>query len=157
MSGTFDFKAIADAIATRFSSANVTAPSGATNVRVSSASLPDAITAEPTVLVFPVETADFDFESSTRTGVARFPVRFYIYRVRDTSRNAVLLNNWATVLYGQLDGKVQLGLGSYVAYSVIKSFGVGPLTYGEGDSAVRFHGIEFSVEVHLAEGIAFTA
>lgn len=153
---SFDYKAIADAIATRFSSANVTAPSGATNVRVSTASLPDAITQEPTVLVFPVETADFEYESSTRTGIARFPVRFYIYRVRDTKRNADLLNNWATALYGQLDGKVQLGL-AYVAYAVVKSFGVGPMTYGEGDSAVRFHGIEFAVEVHLAEGVAFTA
>lgn len=152
----FDFKAIADAVATRFSSTNVTAPSGATNVRVSTASLPDAITAEPTVLVFPVEQAEFEYESSTRTGIARYPVRFYIYRVRDTKRNADLLNNWATALYGQLDGKVQLGL-AYVTHAVVRNFGAGPLTYGEGDSAVRFHGIEFAVEVHLAEGVAFTA
>lgn len=157
MSGTFDYKAIADAIATRFSSANVTAPSGATNIRASTASLPDAITKEPTVLVFPVESAEFEYESSTRTGTARYPVRFYIYRVRDTKRNADLLNNWATALYGQLDGKVQLGLSSYVTHAVVRNFAVGPLIYGEGDSAVRFHGIEFAVDVHLAEGVAFTA
>lgn len=152
-----DFNAMASAIATRFSSTYVTAPSGEQNVRVSTASLPDAITVEPTVLVFPPETVEFSYGPSLRTGVASFPVRFYIYRARDTKRNAVLLNKWVSALYQQLDGQVHLGLSDYVAHADITAMGVGPLSYGEGEAAVRFHGIELTVQVHLWEGVSFTA
>src|SRR5689334_10908683 len=97
-----DFNAIASALATRFSSANVTAPSGETNVRESTASLPDAISKEPTVLVFPPTSIELDFGASLRKGLVTYPVRFYIYRVRDSKRNAVLINKWIGALYAQL-------------------------------------------------------
>lgn len=145
-----DFNAIASAIATRFSSANVTAPSGETNVRLATASLPDAITFEPVVLVFPAEDIAFGYGPSVRKGVAQYPVRFYIYKIRDNKRNAVLLNKWQSALYAQLDGQVHLGQGTAgVTHAVVRSIQTGPLTYAGSD----YHGIELTVEVHLGEGL----
>lgn len=148
-----DFNAIASALATRFSSANVTAPSGETNVRVATASLPDAIKVEPVVLVFPPSDVSFSYGPSIRKGVAEFPIRFYIYKVRDAKRNAVLINKWVGALYAQLDGQVHLGLSAYVTHAVISRIQAGPLSYANQE----YHGIELTAEVHLGEGMSATA
>lgn len=148
-----DFDAIAVALAVRFSSTNVTAPSGETNVARSTSALPDAISDEPTVLVFPPSEVRFGYGPSIRKGVATYPVRFYIYKVRDNSRNATLLNKWIGALYAQLDGQVHLGLSSYVTHAVVTHMAAGPLSY----AGTEYHGIELTVDVHLGEGMTTTA
>jgi hypothetical protein len=148
-----DFDAIAVALAVRFGPTVVSAPSGETNVVQSTAALPDAITDEPTVLVFPPSSIQFSYGPSIRKGVAFYPVRFYIYKVRDTSRNSTLLNDWISALYAQLDGQVHLGLSSYVDYGVVDEIMVGPLTY----AGIEYHGLEFTVRVPFQEGLSLTA
>lgn len=149
-----DFKAIADAIATQFSSTNVTAPSGETNIRLATASLPDAFNVEPAVLVFPPESVDFNFGPSLRTGLASYPVRFYIYKFRDNKRNTVLLNKWLSALYAQLpDTLAHLGLSSYVTSATTSHMAVGPMTYANSE----YHGIEVTIQVRLGEGLSATA
>lgn len=148
-----DFKAIADAIAVRFSAANITPPSGETDIQESTASLPDAIHDEPTVLVFPPSSIDLSYGPSVRKALANYPVRFYLYKVRDTPRNSELLNNWIQSLYDQTTGQVHLGLSSYVNKAVVTEIAVGPLTYGQ----TEYHGIELTVEVLIGEGLAAVA
>lgn len=150
-----DFNAIAAALATRFSSANVTAPSGETNIRSATSALPGQVTVEPTVLVFPPEPGgiEFSYTASTRTGVAVFPVRFYLWRIRDNGRNATLCLKWLGSLYDQLSGQVQLGLSSYVTHAVIGNMGVARLTYG----GAEFEGVVMDAEVHFWEGLTPTA
>lgn len=147
-----DFYAVAQAIATRFSSAVVTAPAGETNVQQSTAALPDVISDEPTVLVFPPDV-HFSFGPSSRKGVVIYPVRLYLYKVRDMPRNVALMNNWITQTYGVLDGQVHLGLSSYVDYARVTDVVVGPLEY----AGVEYHGVELTVEVHVSEGLTLTA
>lgn len=146
------FYAIGQAIAVRFGPTVVTAPSGESNVAQSTAALPDAITDEPTVLVFPPEV-EFSYGPSSRKAVATYPVRFYLWKLRDNPRNAELQNNWISALYAQLDGQVHLGLSSYVTHATVENILPGKLVYGD----VEYYGIEFSVEVHIAEGMTATA
>jgi hypothetical protein len=148
----FDFNAIASAIATRFSSANVTAPSSETNVRASTSALPQAISVEPTVLVYPPEIT-LAYTAGTRHGVAEFPVRFYLQQIRDNGRNATLVNKWLGSLYAQLEGQVHLGLSGYVAQAVVSAITPGDLTYG----GITYLGLEFTVTVSLWEGLSPTA
>jgi hypothetical protein len=151
-----DFNAIATAIATRFSSTYVTAPSGETNVRLSTSALPEAIVREPTVLVFP-PSITLSYGPSLRKATASYPVRFYIYKVRDTGRNATLMNKWIGSLYAMLpDTLAHLGLSSYVTSAVATNIQVGPLTYGES-GGIEYHGIELTIDVHIWEGLSATA
>lgn len=149
-----DFNAIASAIATRFSSSNVTAPSGETNIRLATHQLPDALNVEPAILVFPPESVDFSYGPSLRKAIVQYPVRFYIYQLRDNKRNAVLLNKWLTSLYAQLpDTLAHLGLSSYVNHAENTHMAVGPLTY----AGTEYHGIELTIEVYIGEGFTATA
>lgn len=145
-----DFNAIAVALAVRFAAAAVTAPAGEANIQESTSALPDTITDEPTVLVFPPSDITFGYGPSLRKGVAEYPVRFYIYKVASTARNATLLNKWVSALYAQLDGQVHLGQSAAgVTHAVITRIQAGPLSY----AGIEFHGIELTVEVHLSEGL----
>jgi len=146
-----DFNAIASAVATRFNSSNVTAPSGETNVRAATHQLPQGIVVEPTVLVFPPEPGaiSLTYNAGALSGVAVYPVRFYLWRIRDESRNSVLCLKWLGSLYAQLQGKVQLDLSAYVAHALIRNLGVGRLSYG----GVEFEGIELEAEVHFWEAL----
>jgi hypothetical protein len=148
-----DFNAIAVALAVRFGPTVVSAPSGETNVTQATSALPAAITDEPVVLVFPPTSVQLGYTTGTRSGVATYPVRFYIYKVRDEPRNATLINKWIGALYAQLDGQVHLGLSSYVTHAVVTGIQAGPLTYG----GIEFHGIELTAEVHVWEALSATA
>jgi hypothetical protein len=145
-----DFYAIAQALAVRFGPTVVSAPSGETNVTQSTAALPATITDEPVVLVYPPSSVTLNYSAGTRSGIATYPVRFYIYKVRDTPRNAALIDSWIGSLYAMLDGQVHLGLSSYVTHAVVTNILVGPLSYG----GVDFHGIELTVEVHVWEALS---
>jgi hypothetical protein len=147
-----DFNAVAAAVATRFSSTNVTAPAGETNVRLSTSALPGQIIAEPTVLVLPPEPGGIElhYASGTRTGIATFPVHFYLWRIRDQGRNATLCLKWLGALYDQLSGQVHLGLSSYVTHAVISNMGVARLTY----AGAEFDGVTLDAAVHFWEALS---
>lgn len=147
-----DFKAIADAIALRFAAAVSTPPSGEDEVSRSTASLPDAISDDHTVLVFPAEV-EFEYQASARKGVATYPVRFYLWKLRDSPAQTERLNDWATALHTVLDGQVHLGLSSYVNHAEIVRVEPGRLTY----AGTEYQGIEFTVRVHFGYGVTFTA
>lgn len=150
-----DFNAIAQAIATRFSAANITPPSGEQDVRLATEALPQTVLLEPTVLVFPPEPGgvEFSYAASVRSGIAVYPVRFYLYKVRDNARNATLLLKWLGSLYDQLTGQVHLGLSSYVTHAVVRNIGVARMTYG----GEEFDGIQLDVEVHFWEALSAVA
>ncbi len=150
-----DFNAIAEALAVRFGPTKVTAPSGERNVRLATSALPNDIVAEPTVLVFPPVHVGLSYGPSVRKGVATYTVNFYIYKIRDTPRNSVLLNKWLGTLYAQLDGQVHLGLSDYVTHAVVTDIAVGPLVYPAG--GLEFHGIQLTVDVHCWEGLSAVA
>jgi hypothetical protein len=147
-----DFNAISDALAARFSAANITPPTGEQNVQVSTALLPQNIALEPTVLVYP-PSCEFGYMASTRTGLCTYPIRIYIENVRDNIRDTTLALKWLSVLYDQLDAQVHLGLENYVAKATLGNFTVGELNYG----GVMHMGIEFSVEVVVYEPLNATA
>lgn len=147
-----DFNAVAQAIAARFSAANVTAPSGETTVRFASEQLPQQIGPTPAVLVYPPEV-ELHYGPSTRSGSLTFPVRWYVYRVKDQPRNATLILKWLGSLYAQLEAQVHLGLSDYVAYGVISALTPGQLSYGGED----FEGIELTVTVPVYEALNPTA
>ena len=144
-----DFKAMADAIAVRFGPTIVTAPSGETNIRQSTASLPAAVTDEPVVFVFP-PTVTFSYGPSARKASAVYPVKFYLYKsTRDMPYNAELLNNWITALYATMDGKTHLGLSTYVDTATMTAVTPGPITY----NGTEFHGLSWDVTVGASEGL----
>lgn len=148
----FDFKACADAIAVRFGPTIVSAPAGETNIVQSTASLPDAISDEPVVFVFPPDI-DFSYGPSIGKAVAVYPVRFFLYKVRDSSRNTTLLLNWMSALYATLDGQVHLGLSATVNRAVMTNVVPGELEY----NGTKYVGLEWTVRVNLGEGPTFVA
>lgn len=144
-----DYNAMAVAIATRLLA--TTPPSGLTAIRRATSELPADISVEPTVLVFPPEPGGIDLHTMNglRSGNVTFPVRFYLWRIRDNARNAVLVNKWLGALIPQLDGQCQLGVsGGYVGYAEMKQAGAARLTYG----GAEFDGIVLEAVVHIAEG-----
>jgi hypothetical protein len=149
MSGVIDFNAIAGALATRFSAANTTAPTGETPIRLSTEKIPGQIAGTPAVLILPPDSVPFSYQNSARTGTAVFRVQFYLERVRDSGRNATLIYKWMGALYGQVDGQIQLGLPTYVNWAEVGDMHPGVLTYG----GENYEGISFDVAVRLGEGV----
>lgn len=131
---------IADAIALRYSAANMPAPGGLPAVRYSTADLPNRLARLPCVLVTH-ETSDFVSGSGTRIGVLMFAVRFYLARRRDLTRETDRLGTWLPTLLGQLQASVQLG--GLVARAVTDTYKVGTLRYAKLDYA----GAEVMVKV----------
>lgn len=147
-----DFHAVAAAIATRFAAAAITPPTNESDIAQSTADLPSAITDEPIVLVFPPEVR-LSFGPSVRKGLLEFPVRFYLYKVRNNERNSELVLKWLTSLYAQLpDTLAHLGLSTYVNSAVIRNLTPGMLVY----AGTEYHGIELTVEVLVSEGLTVT-
>src|SRR3990167_6934100 len=147
-----DFNACAVALAVRFAAAAITPPSGERDIVLSTSALPQNIVQEPTVLVFPPGPDDINFRfwSMSRGGTIVFPVRFYLWRIRDNARNATLCLKWLGPLYAQLDAEVHLGQeNAGVQYAVIRNMGIGRLTYSDGE----FDGITLDAEVHIAEAL----
>lgn len=147
-----DFNAIAQAIAARFAADQITPPSGENDIALSTEALPSNIIQEPTVLVFPPEI-EWHYAGHARSGPVVFPVRFYLFRIRDNARNATLTQKWLGSLYQQLDAQVHLGLSSYVAQAKIENITPGRLSYG-GD---EFEGIELTVVVSVWEALTAVA
>jgi hypothetical protein len=149
--GIVDFDAISQAIVDRFSPANVTAPVGEETIKFSTDDLPDTITDEPCVLVYPPNVVITT--SNIKSGIATFPVRFYIYKTtRTNKRNSALIRKWMNALYAQFDaaGDTYLQLPAYVTGSSISALRPGALRYWKD----VFNGIEFTVDIPFQEAYA---
>lgn len=139
---------IASAIATRFSAANVTPPSGEPEPAVVTADLPESITFFPTLLVFPPVMDEASYNASrNRSFPLVYNVVLFLSRSDGTPRRAKRVHDWVTALYGQLGGQLQLGLSSYVALATVERFYAGTVGY-EG---IDYDGIAFSVSVRISE------
>lgn len=143
-----DSYAIAGAIATRFSAANVTPPSGQEDPKLVTADLPDAVSVFPTILVMPPIMDDANYNASrNRSFPLIYTVILFLSRSDGTPRRAKALHDWVTAIYGQLGGQVQLGLSSYVALATVQAFRAGTVSYA-GES---YDGITFDVNVRISE------
>lgn len=131
---------IADAIALRYSPANMAAPGGLPAVRYSTADLPNRLGRLPCVLVTH-EDSHFVSGSGTRLGLITFAVRFYLARRRDLPRETERLATWLPTLLGQLQASVQLG--GLVARAVTDTYNVGTLRYAK----LPYAGAEVMVKV----------
>lgn len=145
-----DFDAITTTLAARFSSANVTPPTGYTNIRAATADLPNAMGPLPAVFVF-IDNGEFATGNGTRTGVHDFLVRFYYDEGQDLSRAMPALRKWLTILADQL--KVSTQLGGIVTVARITTWKAGVLTY----SGVDYVGLEFGVRIITDEPWAAVA
>lgn len=143
-----DSYAIASAIATRFSAANVNPPTGAEDVKVATADLPENIALFPTVLVLPPEMDAATYNASrSRTFSLLYPVMLFLSRSDGSPRRAKAVHDWVTALYGQLGGQLQLGLSSYVSLATVEAFSAGVVSYG----GEEFDGIRWDVLVRVNE------
>lgn len=139
-----DFSAVAAAVAARYITPALTAPAGLPTVRVSTADLPNALTALPTVLVFP-DSGTLDPGNGTRLGEHTFLVRFYLGAPKSLARDMVKLRKWLTVLVDQHAVGMQLG-GLVVAVRT-RAWKIGMMTYGSTD----YSGIELRIQVVTSE------
>jgi hypothetical protein len=143
-----DSYAIASAIATRFSAANVTPPTGAEEPKVVTQDLPEAISWFPTLLVFPPVMDDANYNASrNRTFPLIYQVVLFLSRADGSARRAKALHDWTTALYGQLGGQLMLGLSTYVQLATVDSFRAGVVEY-EG---AQYDGLTFEVNVRISE------
>lgn len=126
-----DYGAIADAIAARF--LGTTPPTGQPAIRMSTADLPNGITATPCFLVF---EPDDDWSGQTgggRKGVLTYKCRLVLPQ-SDEPRTQRTAMDWRTALYARLDGTVHLGLGDAgVAQALVTQTATGTLTYAGTD------------------------
>lgn len=139
-----DVDAIAVAVAARYAPAQVTPPVGLTNVRRSTADLPQALNAMPAFLVFP-DSGTLNPGNGTRTGKATFLGRFYFGLARNLARETNALRKWLTVLLGQHSTGVQLG-GTVVSIRTV-SWKIGQMSY----AGKEYSGIELGLEVVTSE------
>ena len=143
-----DSYAIAEAIAARFSAANVTPPTGQAEPKVVTADLPESISFFPTLLVLPPEMDDASYNASrSRTFALLYRVTLFLSRADGTGRRAKAIHDWTTALYGQLGGQIQLGLPTYVPLATVEHFRSGPVIYG-GET---YDGLTFDVNVRISE------
>ena len=147
-----DLLGIADALAERYSAAELTAPSGLTTVRGSTARLPNNIPAMPFVGVFPPAGS-----SITYTGQRRmehlFAVRFFFGEsAGDLSRNLVALYRWWTVLADQTHAATKLGVAA-VMKALPESYTIGTFEY----AGTSYDGIEFAVRVWTEDEVTLVA
>lgn len=145
-----DWAAIAAAVATRYTAAQMTAPTGYRAIRTSTHKLPNQMPPLPCVLVFP-DSGDFRVGNGTRLGAHRFIVRFYYDQTGDLPRATEALLAWLTVLADQHKAGVQLG-GLVDTVSTIE-WKIGALSY----AGVDYVGIEFGLEIVTSEAWAATA
>ena len=143
-------RSIASALATAFSAAIVTAPSGETAIRVCDYKLPDRIDVWPAVYIFPPEET-FEYPPSLRVSEMDWRVRFYLAKVADTGRQTDLLYKWSDVLPTQLDDRVQLSLGGAVLVADVVGMKAGTLFFADE----AFDGIELILRIAAQESVTF--
>lgn len=150
-----DFGAIGDAIAARYAPGTVpAAPAGASDIRSSSANIPNQLPARPCVLVFP-DLGELDAGNGSRHGDLRWLVRLYYDEVGggDLERDSDELRDWLTLLVDRHLAAFQLGLSATVAVTRTIGYRVGILTF----AGTRYTGLELRVETITTEPWAASA
>jgi hypothetical protein len=148
---SLDFRAMAVALAARFAAAQITPPSGYTNVRIATANPPNKLGGVfPQVVVFP-EEGTFDYYPSKRDSGHDWTVRFYFSETQDIAREMVALESWLGVLADQL--RISTQLGGTVTLAQITSWKIGVLEY----AGKSYSGIELGVHIVANEGWAAVA
>lgn len=142
---------IAAAIAARYTSVNMPAPGGLSAVRLATATLPQAIAATPTVLVFPDSGQVLAQTTGTRRMSSRFLIRFYLTPRKDIGRETNQLRTWLPTLIGQHQAGVTLG--GTVARVALASWRIGVLSY----AGIEYSGAELAVDVETSIPWAATA
>lgn len=153
---SLDMLAIADALAARYSAANVTAPSGYTTIRSSTARLPNNVSNFPVVEVFPPGPGESEviYSGGERIGHHLFTVRFYYGKASgDLPRDLAGLYSWWGVLLDQLHGAAKIGLPSVVTKAYVQQSGVGTHEYG----GIEYGIVELSVMVDTSDTYTWTA
>lgn len=143
----FDADAEATALAARFAPGVVTPPAGYTNIRTSTADLPQTITKVPIVLIFP-DTGAFDTGGGSRAGLHRYLVRFYFGLARNLARETNGCRKWLTVLVNQLKTGGAVQLSGVADNCEVADWRIGVLPYAGKD----YSGIELGVNVTTSEG-----
>src|SRR6266540_331541 len=150
--------AIADGLAARFAPGVLTPPTNPatalpyTNIRESTARLPNNLTAFPCVEVYPPAPggSTMIFGGGIRTSEHEFTVRFYYGQSSgDLERDMVALYLWWSVLIDQLAGASKLGIGPPVMKAIPLSSGIGIHEYGGVEYAV----IELAVQIKTEDTI----
>jgi len=146
-----DFDAIGVAIAARYAPAAITAnggpPAGLTNVRKSTADLPQAISAVPIVLVFPDhgELGSIAYGGGTRAGEHDFRIQFLFGLTRNLARELNACRKWLTILVDQ--HKSSLALGGLVVNVRTLTWRLGTIPY----QGKTYTGIELGVRAWVSE------
>lgn len=147
-----DFDAIAAAIAARFVSGALTAPTGYATIRSSTANPPGAIGPTPAVVVSADQGEFTGAGNGLRVGSQSWFVRFYFDQTSDLERTEPALRKWLNVLQYQLRGATQLTT-PLVDRAYIGAWKIGILAYG----GVDYAGIELTVYTATSEGWAAVA
>lgn len=159
MSNQVDYTAIASALASRFTAAHITAPTGEHAIRASTYLIPEGINA-PCVVVFPpTESAIHYHPGMMVTSDQIWTVNFYLNNPADYARVADKILKWWTVIYAALDGNLQLGL-DYVNYAVVTGMARGELPYGSArgtPDSPGYPGIVLTVLVQTRDSRTFVA
>jgi hypothetical protein len=151
---SLDMLAIADGLAARYSAANVTPPTGYTNIRNSTARLTNNLSAFPCVEVFPPGPGESElvYSGGQRRGEHSFTVRFYYGQSSgDLARDFVGLYSWMSVLIDQLHGQMKLGLAPTVTKAIVFTAGIGTGVFG----GVEYALIELDVHVFTEDTVTF--
>lgn len=149
---SIDYHALASGVATRFAPANITPPTGYTDVRGSTAQPPNNIPATPWVNVFPRE-GEVIYLPGQRKGEHQLTVSFYYDKASgDQARDWTGLEKWLSVLLDQLHSTSKLGLAPVVDKALVESYEFVVLTYG-GD---EYQGINLNVRVWTTDSVSLT-
>ena len=146
-----DYAAIASALAARYASGAMTAPTGYRAIRVSTYQPAEGPPPLPCVFVFPPEAGTFDTGNGTRTGEHDWTVRLLYDQAGDLARQTAALLAWAAVFVDQLKASVQLG--GTVVSATMTGYKIGYFSYAD----MMYAGIEGTVHVVTSEAWAATA
>lgn len=150
----FDALVIADALATRYLAANLTAPTGYPAMRHSTARLPNAIPTSPWVLVV-LPDGEVQIESGSTAALNFHVVFHYAKHTGDTARDMTGMMAWIGVLLTATFGQTTLGLSAtqHVKSALPGDFRLTVETYGGSE----FYGWDITVPVLLRDlGWTFT-
>jgi len=148
-----DIAAIGSAIATRFSSGSLTAPSGYTTVQKSTSKRQKGPGKLPMVVVSWVGTRDITYGYGHRAGVADFEATFYYAKSADIEITDDGLQAWSDVLIDRLLGQIQLGEGdatNEVRGAYVRSITPGDERLGDAELAV----LEIAIEVEFEHDVS---
>lgn len=144
----FDALVIADALATKYLAANLTAPTGYPAMRNSTARIPNALPTGPWVLVV-LRNGEVIIGTSQEATLEYHVLFHYAKHTGDTARDMTAMLAWIGVLLTGTFSGTKLGLsGSQPIKSALPTtFSLEVFTYG-GD---EFYGWDITVEVMLRD------